>query len=224
MGKLPFEQINPGVEMRRGFHQELEELLEQVMRMGDKVIVNVDEARRCFVKVDRKSAESLIKGDDVFDRTCDLVEEKGLELLATQAPVAIDLRLVVTLMRVAQHLERVADLCVDIAKATVNLPTDELPGWMREAIDEMGRRAVEMMGRSMLAFRKRSLDEAGKLDDMDDAVDRLNRGFFKEFDRGRTEEPEVAIRVIMVARFFERIADHAVDIGEEIYFLSRGRK
>ncbi len=211
-------------EARKSFHQELDDLYAEVVRMGDMVTVIVNEARRCFVNVDKNSAKSIIDGDDVFDRLRDAVEEKGLELLATQAPVAKDLRLVVALMRVAQHLERVADLCVDVAKATVNLPTEQLSDWMKTSIDEMGRRATDILRKSIFAFRKRSLEDASMLVDLDDAVDRLNRGFFKEFDRGREEELDVAIRVIMVARFFERIADHAVNIGEEVAFLLRGKK
>ena len=211
-------------ETRKDFHLKLDDLFEEVVRMGEMVTLTVNEARRCFVDLDRKSAEAIVQGDEVFDRTRDLVEERGLELLATQAPVAVDLRLVVALMRVAQHLERVADLCVDVAKATLNLPDRELPGWMKETIEEMGRRAAGILRRSIFAFRKRSLEEAFRLDVLDDAVDRLNRGFFKEIDRGREEELDVAIRVIMVARFFERIADHAVGIGEETAFLLRGRK
>lgn len=211
-------------EARRGFHQRLDDLFDEVMKMGQMATLTVSEARRCFIEQDKKSAQVIMEGDHVFDNLRDMVEEAGLELLATQAPVAVDLRLVVALMRVAQHLERIADLCVDIAKATVNLPAGELPGWMKEAIDEMGRKAADMLRRSLSAFRRRDLEEAKVLDVLDDAVDVLNRGFFKEFDRGREEDLDVAVRVIMVARFFERIADHAVGIGEETAFLWRGRR
>jgi phosphate transport system protein len=81
---------------------------------------------------------------------------------------------------------------------------------------------VRLVERSIECFKDRNVEMALELDAMDDAVDKLNRKFFKEFDRGREEDLEVAVRVVMVARFFERIADHAVDIGEHVRFMVEG--
>ena len=190
--------------------------------MGSDLLETIEKTRLCFINLDRELAEEIVAGDDVFDAYIDRLEEGGLELIARQAPVAVDLRVIMVIMRMAQHFERMADLCEDIATAVKHIPSDYLSVWMREAIDEMARRAVRLVERSIECFKERNVEMALELDAMDDAVDKLNRKFFKEFDRGREEDLEVAVRVVMVARFFERIADHAVDIGEHVRFMVEG--
>ncbi len=190
--------------------------------MGSDLLETIERTRQCFVNMDRELADGIIAGDDVFDAYIDRLEEGGLELIARQAPVAVDLRMIIVIMRMAQHFERMADLCEDIAVAVKHIPADYLNAWIREAIDEMARRAIRLVERSIECFKERNVEMALELDAMDDAVDKLNRKFFKEFDRGREEDLEVAVRVVMVARFFERIADHAVDIGEHVRFMVEG--
>ncbi|NPV60037.1 MAG: phosphate signaling complex protein PhoU [Actinobacteria bacterium] len=210
------------MELRRDFHQRLDELYAETLRMGGDLLETIEKTRICFATLDRGLAEEIIAGDDLFDAYIDRIEEGGMELIALQAPVAVDLRRIMVIMRMAQHFERMADLCEDIAQAVRHLPSDSVSSWMREAIDEMARRAVRLVERSIECFKERSVEMAMELDAMDDAVDKLHRKFFKEFDRGREEDLEVAVRVVMVARFFERIADHAVDIGEHVRFMVEG--
>jgi len=210
------------LEPRKDFHQRLEELYQETLRMGSDLLGAVEKARFCFLELDHGVADEIIAGDDAFDDYRNRLEEGGLELLALQAPVAVDLRLIIVIMRIAQKFERMADLCEDIAVAVKNIPTHHIHAWMREAIDEMARRALRLVERAIECFKERNAGMARELDAMDDAVDRLYRGFFKEFDRGREEELEVAVRVVMIARFFERIADHAVDIGEHVRFMVEG--
>ncbi|MBC7230399.1 MAG: phosphate signaling complex protein PhoU [Actinobacteria bacterium] len=210
------------MEPRKDFHQRLDELYAETLRMGADLLEAIEKTRICFATLDRGLADEIIAGDDLFDAYIDRIEEGGLELIALQAPVAVDLRMIVVIMRMAQHFERMADLCEDIAQAVKHIPSDHVSSWMREAIDEMARRALRLVERSIECFKERSVEMAGELDAMDDAVDRLHRKFFKEFDRGREEDLEVAVRVVMVARFFERIADHAVDIGEHVRFMVEG--
>jgi phosphate transport system protein len=210
------------LDVRKDFHEQLDELYAETLRMGSDLLETIEKTRICFVNLDRELADEIIAGDDVFDAYIDRLEEGGLELIARQAPVAVDLRMIIVIMRMAQHFERVADLCEDIAVAVKYIPSDYLSAWIREAIDEMARRAVRLVERSIECFKDRNVEMALELDAMDDAVDKLNRKFFKEFDRGREEDLEVAVRVVMVARFFERIADHAVDIGEHVRFMVEG--
>jgi len=210
------------LEIRRDFHEQLDELYAETLRMGSDLLEAIEKTRICFVNLNRELAEEIIAGDDVFDAYIDRLDEGGLELIARQAPVAVDLRMIIVIMRMAQHFERMADLCEDIAVAVKYIPADYLSTWIREAIDEMARRAIRLVERSIECFKDRNVEMALELDAMDDAVDKLNRKFFKEFDRGREEDLEVAVRVVMVARFFERIADHAVDIGEHVRFMVEG--
>ncbi len=210
------------MEARKDFHQRLDRLYEDVLRMGGELLQTLEKTRLCFLGLDHVLAGEIIAGDDRFDDQRRRLENEGLELLALQAPVAVDLRLIVVIMRIAQKFERMADLCEDIAVAVRNIPTDRIHSWMRDSIDEMARRAQRLVELALESFKERDAGKASELEAMDDPVDRLYRGFFKEFDRGREEELDVAIRVIMIARFFERIADHAVDIGENVRFLVEG--
>ena len=210
------------MEARKDFHQRLDELYAETLRMGSDLLGVIEKTRACFVALDRGMADEIIAGDDLFDAYIARIEEEGLELIALQAPVAVDLRMIVVIMRMAQHFERMADLCEDIAQAVIHIPSDHVSSWMREAIDEMARRALRLVERAIECFKDRNVEMALELDAMDDAVDKLHRKFFKEFDRGREEDLDVAVRVVMVARFFERIADHAVDIGEHVRFMVEG--
>jgi phosphate transport system protein len=210
------------MEVRRDFQEQLDELYAELLRMGSDLLEAIERTRLCFLELDRATAGEIIAGDAVFDDYRDRLEEGGLEIIARQAPVAVDLRMIIVVMRIAQHFERMADLCEDIATAVRNIPSDHIHSWIRDAIDEMARRAIRLVERSIACFKERNVEMAMELDSMDDAVDKLNRGFFREFDRGREEDIEVAIRVVMVARFFERIADHAVDIGEHVRFMVEG--
>ena len=208
--------------VRRDFHEQLDELYAETLRMGSDLLEAIEKTRLCFINLDRELADEIIAGDAVFDDYRDRIEEGGLEIIARQAPVAVDLRMIIVIMRMAQHCERIADLCEDIGTVVRNIPTDHVHSWIRGTIDEMARRALRLVERSLECFKERNVKMAMELDGMDDAVDRLNRGFFTEFDRWREEDIEVAVRVVIVARFFERIADHAVDIGEHVRFMVEG--
>jgi phosphate transport system protein len=210
------------LEIRKTFHEQLDELYAELLHMGSDLMQTIEKTRLCFLDLDLEAADEIIAGDDVFDSYIDRLEEGGLELIARQAPVAVDLRMIIVIMRMAQHFERMADLCEDIATAVKYIPSDYITPWMRDSIDEMARRANRLVERAIECFKERNVEMALELDEMDDAVDKLNRGFFKEFDRGREEDLEVAVRMVMIARFFERIADHAVDIGEHVRFMVEG--
>ena len=125
-------------------------------------------------------------------------------------------------MRVAQHLERVGDLCVNISKAIVNLEGYTMSPWIQENMDEMFQRSIKMTLRAMEAFKERDLAKAKDLSKMDDTVDRINRTFLTSYNKESEEELELVIRVVMIARFIERIADHAVDVGENVSYMMTG--
>ncbi len=210
------------MEPRKTFHQQLEELYINLLRMANSVLEMIEDTRNCFDNLDIEQADRIISGDDTVDSYRHHVEEEGIELLARQAPVAIDLRTIVVIMRLAQHLERVADLCVNICKAVKNLEGYVISPWIRENIDEMFHRSRNMLGRAIDAFKDRDTQAVAELTKMDDKIDRINRSFFTGFNKDSPEEMELIIRVVMISRFIERIADHAVDIGENVHFLVTG--
>jgi phosphate transport system protein len=209
-------------EIRRTFHQQLDELYLDLLRMSNRCLELIEETRVAFNTLNKAAADRIISGDDEIDDFRELVEESGFELIARQAPVAIDLRNIIVIMRLAQHLERVADLCVNISKAIKNLEGHTLSPWIRENMDEMFRYAGEILAHAMDAFKAKDLSLADELSVLDEKVDDINRSFFTGFDKESCEDLDLIIRVVMISRFVERIADHAVDIGEHVRFLVTG--
>ncbi|MBU1671213.1 MAG: phosphate signaling complex protein PhoU [Actinobacteria bacterium] len=210
------------MEVRKTFHQQLDELYQDLLKMGNLTVEVIEKTRVAFRELDADKACEIIEGDDVIDDFVVKIEENGIELLARQAPVAIDLRRIIVIMRLSQHLERVADLCVNISKAIVNLQEYTLSPWISENMDEMFRRSTIMMVRAMESFKERDTEKAAQLSVMDDTVDRINRSFLLVTNRDSEDELELIIRVVMVSRFLERIADHAVDIGEHVRYMVTG--
>ncbi len=155
-----------------------------------------------------------------------LAIETGVQsLLALQTPVASDLRLVLAVLRVNLHLERMADYCVTVAKLTklmggLDVSDDRLLG----SLEDMGQRAEQMIRVAMDAFADRDADKARSLNDLDDLIDRANRHAVDDvLSLGdSSEEREYGLRMLVISRCVERIGDHAVDIGEQVAYLVTG--
>ena len=207
---------------RKTFHQQLDELYLDVLRMANLTVDILEKTRSAFSKLNKEAAQAIIDGDDEVDDYVKKIEGSGIELLARQAPVAIDLRRIIVIMRLSQHLERVADLCVNMSKAIVNLDGYTLSPWIADNIDEMFKRSTSMMVCAVDSFKERDEDKAAELNKMDDTVDRINRNFLTMTNKESEEEVEFIIRIVMIARFLERVADHAVDIGEEVSYMVTG--
>ena len=173
---------------------------------------------------DVELADEVIAFDDEVDERY-LAIEIGIEqLLARQTPVASDLRLVLAVLHINLALERMADLCVTIAKLTkltAGLDPDET---LVEAFEEMGSRAEEMIRVAMTSFAERDVAGAETLVDLDELIDRANRRLVTHvLELGNEpERREWGVRMIIVSRCLERIGDHAVDIGEQTAYLVTG--
>jgi phosphate transport system protein len=210
------------MEVRKRFHEKLDGLYLDLLKMANTAVDVIEQTRAAFARLDPDLATKIIEGDDVLDDYVIKIEETGIELLARQAPVAIDLRTIIVIMRLAQHLERVGDLCVNISKAICNLKGHTTPPDIKENMDEMFQRSVKMLVTSMEAFKERDIAKAEELSKMDDTVDRMNRKVLTTYNKDSEEELELVIRVVMISRFIERIADHAVDIGENVRYMVTG--
>ena len=165
-----------------------------------------------------------IAGDDALDATYLDIEQRILDLLATQTPVATDLRLVSAILHANMHLERIGDQAVNIAKitkATLDLPSSET---VVTQLREMGEICGSMSRTSLEAFARRDADLAETLPEMDDPIDRLNRNMYREVVAlaGDSRALEWGIRMNVVSRQLERVGDNAVDIGELVAFLVTG--
>jgi phosphate transport system protein len=141
------------MEVRKSFHQQLEELYLDLLRMSNVTVEMLERTRVAFQNLDNELADNIIASDDELDDFVVRIEENGIELLARQAPVAIDLRTIIVIMRLAQHLERVADLCVNICKAIKNLQGYTLSPWIKENMDEMFKRSSKMVVSAIESFK-----------------------------------------------------------------------
>lgn len=213
---------NNSAASRKSFHENMEDLYMELLKMSNSVLEMIEKTRQAFEKTDLNLSSDVVDGDDVVDDYLVRIERDGVEIIARQAPVAIDLRMLIVIMRIAQHLERVADLCVNINKALMSLEGYTISPWIKENIEEMFQRSIKMMVTAIDAFKERNPDEVDKLSKMDDTVDRINRSFLTKYDRESHDETELVVRVIMISRFLERIADNAVDIGEYTKYMVTG--
>jgi phosphate transport system protein len=209
---------------RRHFHEELEALELDILAMGELAEQALGRAMDVLIDWDEGEAASVVSGDDEIDERYLSIEQRWLELLALQTPVATDLRLLSAIIHINLHLERVGDMAVNIVKiaqVTSRLPSNQsILTHLREMAD-----VVRPMIRTALdAFVRRDLELAVALPAMDDPVDRLNRGMYREVAAcaGNPEMLEWAIRMMVVSRQLERAGDHAVDIAEQVAFLLTG--
>jgi phosphate transport system protein len=209
---------------RSRFHEELEQLELKLLTMGELAARAVRDAVDALVERDDAKAMAVIAGDDEVDELYIEIDHGMLTLLALQAPVASDLRLISTIMHANGHLERIADQAVNIAKlheVTKDLPTSQT---ILQMIREMGDVAVDMIRCAMEAFRHRDVALCKRLDEMDDPLDRLNRHMHLEVAK-LAEDPRAldwGMHMNMVARALERVGDNCVDIGEQVGFLVTG--
>jgi phosphate transport system protein len=211
-------------ETRKRFHDELADLEGQLLRIGQLSESAVVKAVDALVRKDAALADTIVAGDDIVDAAYLDVEQRILGLLATQTPVASDLRLISAIMHTNLHLERVGDMAVNIAKitkATIDLPTSTT---VLSHLQEMADIAAKMLRTAMDAFARRDARLAQELPQMDDPIDHLNRGMYREVVAlaGNPKELEWGVQMHMVARQLERVGDNAVDIGEQVAFLLTG--
>jgi phosphate transport system protein len=212
------------VETRKRFHDELDALESEILGLGERAELAITRAVDGLVRKDRALQEQVIAEDDGIDATYLDVERRILGLLATQTPVASDLRLVSAIMHINLHLERVGDMAVNIAK--MSLVTMDLPSsaTVLQHLEEMGDVAGSMLRTSIDAFARRDVDLAQQLPKMDDPIDRLNRNMYREV-AALASDPQMlewGLRMNVVSRQLERVGDHAVDIGEQVAFLLTG--
>jgi phosphate transport system protein len=211
--------------LRATFHEELAQLEASLQEEGDLVLRVLRSALNALARGDDELANEVIGFDDEIDKRYLQIETGVQSLLARQTPVASDLRLVLAVLRVNLHLERMADYCVTVAKLTklmgnLHVTDDRI---MR-SLEDMGQRAEQMIRVALDAFANRDAEKARSLSDLDNLIDRANVNASNEIlSLGDSPaEREYGLRMLVVSRCVERIGDHAVDIGEQVFFLVTG--
>jgi phosphate transport system protein len=211
--------------LRITFSEELSQLEAALQEEGDLVLRALRSSLNALARADQELADEVIRFDDMVDARYVSIEEGVQSLLARQTPVAFDLRLVLAVLRINLHLERMADYCVTVAKLTklmggLNVTGDAIS----RSIEDMGQRAEQMIRVALDAFASRDAEQAFTLVELDELIDRANRNATEDvLSLGDSpQEREYGLRMLVVSRCVERIGDHAVDIGEQVSYLVTG--
>jgi phosphate transport system protein len=209
----------------RHFEDELQHLQQLLLRMGGLVEQQIARAIESLVERDSELAREVILGDRDVNQLDILVDEECLKLIALHQPAAGDLRFVTTALKVNTDLERIGDMAVNICERALEL--NEEPT-LKPYIDipRMAKDAQQMVRTSLDAFVRRDTDLAQEVIEDDDGVDALAHQIFRELLSYMVEEPKTisrAMRIVLISRYIERIADHATNIAEMVVFMVDGR-
>jgi len=213
------------LESRHEYREELASLETRALDGLDLVVAALDRTIEAVQHQDIELAELVVADDDVIDGRYLEVHQAILTLLATQAPVATDLRLIAALLHVMKNIERMGDQCVNIAKlipiAGHQPPADER---VVKNLVTMGNATRAEIRQAKRAFSERNVDMARDLVRQDDVIDNLNRECFQlALEIGDDHDRrEWAMTMLLVARAIERIGDNAVDVGEQVAFVVTG--
>ncbi len=211
--------------MRETFHRELERLDQDVVRMGALVEAAIENATLALAENDLELARKVMDGDDAIDDLFLDIEKRALAMLAQQQPVAGDLRLIVAILRCVNDLERSGDLAFNIASVVrKDLEIITLKP-VSALVYELGHASRRLLSKSLDAWADKDMALAEEMDQLDDEIDDLYARLFKElFVLSRETTFEVAMNLVLVGRYFERIADHAVNMAERIRYFVTGNE
>jgi phosphate transport system protein len=210
--------------MRDAFHEELDAIQATLVTMGEMVAVAMERSSEALLNADVKLAEQVISEDEKLDTIQHDLEARAINLMARQQPVAQDLRILVTSLRMSADLERMGDLCHHIAKlARMRYPEVAVPAELIKTIESMGTTAVKIIEKSTHVVKTQDLQAAIELETDDDEMDTLHRALFVALlDDSWSHGIETAIDMTLLGRYYERCADHAVSIARRVYFLVKG--
>jgi phosphate transport system protein len=210
--------------MRDAFHEELDAIQATLVTMGEMVAVAMERSSAALLNADVKLAEQVISEDEKLDTIQHDLEARAINLMARQQPVAQDLRILVTSLRMSADLERMGDLCHHIAKlARMRYPAVAVPAELIPTIENMGKTAKKIIEKSTHVVKNQDLQAAIELETDDDEMDTLHRALFVALlDDSWSHGIETAIDMTLLGRYYERCADHAVSIARRVYFLVKG--
>lgn len=210
--------------MRVIYNEQMADLAHLLGEMAGLAGSAMDRATQSLLQADLTLAESVISEDDRISEMITDAEEKAFALLALQAPVAGDLRQVVSAIQIVQDVNRMGALALHVAKVTRRRhPNHALPEAVNGYFAEMGRIAVNMGESAREVLETRDPERAAQLNEDDEAMDDLHRHLFTLLmDRDWKYGVAAAVDVTLLGRYYERFADHAVEIGRRVIFLVTG--
>lgn len=205
---------------RNYFEQELQELQVQMLKMSSIVEETLNNAIKALKKQDVELAQQVIDNDDMIDDMEVKVEDKCLKLIALQSPLAKDLRMIATALKIITDLERIGDYAVDISKITIRLANEK---YIKELIDipRMTEIISGMLKESIDSYVDQDVVKAREVARMDDEVDGIHKQIFRELLLIMMEDPKKinqATYFLFISRYLERIGDHITNICERVIY------
>ena len=206
--------------IRTVYHEKLSELADQLSRLCQLASAAMERATRALLQADLAAAEQVIIDHDQIAALCTRTEESAITLLALQQPVAGELRSIVSWIQVVADIDRMGALAVHVAKiARERHPDHVLPNEIEHYFAEMGRVAVELAQSAAEVLSTRNPDKAAHIREQDDEMDELHRQLFTALmDHEWKHGVPAAVDVALLGRFYERFADHAVEVGRRVVF------
>ncbi|WP_328956254.1 phosphate signaling complex protein PhoU [Kitasatospora purpeofusca] len=210
--------------MRDAYHEELDSIGDSLVEMARLVGSALGRATTALLDADLALAESVIAADGKVNDLHHELENRAIDLLARQQPVATDLRIVVTSLRMSADLERCGDLARHVAKvARLRYPECAVPADLHATVLELGQLAQRLVAKAGLVIATKDVDKALELEQDDDAIDALHRELFAHLIDERWHHGiETAVDVTLVGRYYERFADHAVSVAKRVVYLVTG--
>ena len=210
--------------MREVFHQSLEDVQGRLVEIAELVTVAIDKATRAFGTSDVALAEEVIEADTVIDEKATALDELAIEILARQQPVARDLRIVVSALRISASLERMGDIAEHIAQLTrMRFPERAIPRGLKSTFTKMGELDVDVARKLTELLRTEDQALADEIRNDDDKLDDLHISVFDKV-LGETWKGAAVdtVDATLASRYHERFADHAVSIAKKVQYLATG--
>ena len=212
--------------MRDAYHDDLDGISKALVDMTALVGSAMARATTALLDADLQLAETVITADDAVDALYHQVEEQCFDLMARQQPVASDLRMLITSLRMVADLERMGDLALHVAKiARRRFPASAVPPELRSTLLEMGHTAEEIVAKAGSVIAGRDVELAAQLERDDDVMDDLHKALFTALLADSWEHGiEAAIDITLAGRYYERFADHAVSVARRVVYLVTGER
>ncbi|MGI5859643.1 MAG: phosphate signaling complex protein PhoU [Tepidanaerobacteraceae bacterium] len=211
---------------RLSLDKDLDELNQDILKMGGIIEQQIYEAVECLINKDRDLAETVIKRDDQVDGLQQVIEDKSVRLVIRQQPIAKDLRAIFVGIKLVTDLERISDIAVNIARIANRIIDQQ---YIKPLIDipRMAKIAQTIVRVALDSYVSRDINMAESLFDMEEEIDHLYSQIFRELLVIMMENPRTisqATQLLMVARHLERIGDHSTNIGEMVVYLETGKR
>ena len=213
---------------RKALVRALSELNENLTTMGDLAQIAIRKGMDALMRVDRTQAEEVFTLDKEADALQVVVEQQAVELIALHAPVARDLRMVTTSLKITTDLDRIIRYATDIAEIVVEMAEEEVTHFKKlTSLERMAELTIGMVNKSVRSYVERDAESVTNIEADDDDVDSLHDTNFREIVTYMKDDAlriQDGARYLLVSRYLERIADHSVNIGERVVYMVTGRR